>query len=92
MVNVPISDTLALRVVGSVTDEEGWLFNRGTFGSPTKENDGDSEKLGIRASLRWEPADYLTGTFSVLRDEFDGTWLPNFQVLRESAPRQLTTL
>ena len=82
MVNVPISDTLALRVVGNVADEEGWVDNLGEYiscpspswdtGFGPRKDEPISKEWGIRASLRWEPSDYLAGTFAIMHDELEG--------------------
>ena len=55
MVNVPVSDSAALRLVGYVRDEEGWIDNVGTFGSPPEKDlsiHRDAESDGRRALHR----------------------------------------
>ena len=84
MVNIPISDTLALRAVGSVVDDEGYIDNIGFLNLAGGRNDGSSneprnENRGIRASLRWEPSDNLAGTLSVMNDDVDGNTWPGTQ-------------
>jgi iron complex outermembrane recepter protein len=57
MVNVPlVEDKLALRVVGFMRDEEGYLNNIGTG----IENSNSLESWGGRATLLWEPTDRLS--------------------------------
>lgn len=73
MVNVPLADTLALRVVGAVRDEEGYVDNLGAFDRPG-DKDADYYDYGaVRASLRWEPTDDLTTTLMVMHDENEST-------------------
>ena len=71
MVNVPLSDSAALRLVGYVRDEEGWIDNVGTFGSPPEKDYNWSEDWGARASLRWEPNDRSALTFSIVHDDIE---------------------
>ena len=71
MVNVPLSDSAALRLVGYVVNEEGWLDNAGFFGSPFQKDYNRSEEWGARASLRWEPNDRSALTFSIAHDDID---------------------
>ena len=71
MVNVPVSDSAALRLVGYVRDEEGWIDNVGTFGSPPEKDFNWSEDWGARASLRWEPNDRSALTFSIVHDDIE---------------------
>jgi iron complex outermembrane receptor protein len=73
MINLPLSDRLAVRVVGSLTDRSGYGVDRngndiGTLNS----------RLG-RVSLLWEPTDNLTITLrgdytraNVVREAYDG--------------------
>ena len=69
MVNIPVSDSAALRLVGYVRDEEGYIDNVGAWGQPGVEDHNDSEEWGARASLRWEPNDRSALTFSIMRDD-----------------------
>jgi len=73
MVNVPLTDTLALRVVGAVRDEEGYVDNLGAFDRPGEKNADYYDYEAYRASLRWEPTDNLTATLMVMRDENEST-------------------
>ena len=75
MVNVPVSDSAALRVVGYVRDQEGYIDNVGAFGQPGVEDHNDSEEWGARASLRWEPNDRSALTFSIMHDDIDAATL-----------------
>ena len=62
MVNIPLSDNAALRLVGFVRDEEGWVDNVGTG-----IKDADAlEESGFRASLLWMVNDDLTATLGTI--------------------------
>lgn len=50
MVNVPLSDTMALRVVGYNNSEDGWNTNTFFGNSPTD----NYQDYGLRANLSWE--------------------------------------
>ncbi|WEJ99528.1 MAG: TonB-dependent receptor [Candidatus Sphingomonas phytovorans] len=52
MLNVPLSDTLAVRVAGSMTKRDGFDYN--TF---TKKNVNDRDLWSTRATVQWEPSD-----------------------------------
>lgn len=56
MVNVPLGDTLALRVVGFYRHEEGYIDNVGTG----VKNANTLSDWGGRASLLWKPSDNLS--------------------------------
>ncbi|WP_282008722.1 TonB-dependent receptor [Brevundimonas aveniformis] len=57
MVNIPLIDNeLALRIVGFVRNEDGWVDNIGTG----VENSNRLVQYGGRAILQWEPTDRLT--------------------------------
>jgi iron complex outermembrane receptor protein len=56
MVNLPLGDTLAARIVGYHTEYAGFIDARGPAG---KKNINDGERTGVRASLLWEPADNI---------------------------------
>ena len=70
MVNFPlVDDEMALRVVGYVRDEEGWIDNIGAWGYPGNKNENTNEDWGIRTSLRWLPSEDVTATFSVAHED-----------------------
>ncbi|WP_429912235.1 TonB-dependent receptor [Glycocaulis sp.] len=66
MVNMPlVEDQLALRVVGFLRNEEGYVNNIGTG-----INNADTlEAWGGRATLLWQPTDRLSLRFLVSREE-----------------------
>lgn len=57
MVNVPVADTLAVRVAGALTKRDGFDYN--TY---TKEKVNGRDLWSSRASLTWEPTSSLTIT------------------------------
>ncbi len=60
MVNIPISDTLAARFAGIITQRDGYTENLFDGGSI----DG-RDQYGLRGSLRWQPSDATTVDFMV---------------------------
>ena len=54
MLNVPITDTLAVRVAGAMTKRDGFDYN--TF---TKKRVNDRDLWSTRASIQWEPNDRI---------------------------------
>ena len=68
MVNVPLSDTLALRVTGFYRERAGLL----DIPAPRSEKDvNDQEENGFRAKLAWYPSDRLTLGLSAQMTETD---------------------
>lgn len=66
MVNVPlIQDQLAVRLVGYMRDEDGWVNYAGASG---RKNTNSADDWGVRGSLRWQPNDKLNATFMVTSD------------------------
>ncbi|MEE4202841.1 MAG: TonB-dependent receptor [Halieaceae bacterium] len=61
MVNVPISDNLAMRVVGYSTQYAGFIDALGENGS-RKEDVNTGRRTGGRVALKWTPTDALTIT------------------------------
>lgn len=53
--NVPLSDTLAVRVAALKTFEDGYYYN-----TTTARNEGGSDVFGWRVTARWTPTDRLT--------------------------------
>jgi iron complex outermembrane receptor protein len=54
-INVPLSDTLAIRVAGKYNDRDGYVYDRFA-----KINRGGDESVGARIKLRWMPTERLT--------------------------------
>jgi outer membrane receptor protein involved in Fe transport len=54
MINVPLTDTLAVRVAGALTSREGFDYN-----SFTEKRVNGRELWSSRASVQWEPSDRL---------------------------------
>ncbi len=99
MVNLPIGDSLALRVAGSYLQRDGFAENIVTG------NDIDDRDLfGVRATLAWEPTDRFRSFISIEHFEEDDTRLrtgkqlcnkdpfeTSFSGLPISAPDQIYT-
>ena len=81
MVNTPISDKAALRVVASTTDNDGYI-DRLVGGSVVQEDVNTEETNSLRASLRWEIDDtsYIQPAIFTQNTEQDGK--PNFDATR----------
>jgi iron complex outermembrane recepter protein len=61
MVNLPlVQDRLALRVVGTYKDDDGYVDNLATG----QNNANSQNNWGGRAALRWEPTELLTATLT----------------------------
>lgn len=58
-VSGPLSDTVALRVAGSLTSRRGTIYNRAT-----DQFINEQDNLGLRAQLLWQPTDNLAITFA----------------------------
>ena len=61
MVNLPVTDQAALRIVGYYTDYAGFIDARRPNGS-WSDNVNDGERMGLRAALRLEPTNALSIT------------------------------
>jgi outer membrane receptor protein involved in Fe transport len=69
MVNIPLADTLALRVVGYSTQYSGFIDALTDNGRIKDVNDGD--RTGFRASLRFEPNDMIAITPRVIFQDIE---------------------
>jgi iron complex outermembrane receptor protein len=72
--NLPVTDTLGLRVSGHLRSQDGW--GRNVY---TDEIFGSGRTAGGRAKLVWTPADDLKITIIGDYSDFDGT--PSHQIL-----------
>ncbi len=59
MVNLPVDDTLALRIAGKWSDLNGWIHNVTTGKDVPEDRDA-----GIRTSLLWEPSSRFNALIS----------------------------
>jgi iron complex outermembrane receptor protein len=77
MVNIPFSDRIALRVAGSIRDEEGYMTDIGfsrseANGDPYnlftvgRDNSNSIKDEGLRESLLWEVTDQFSATVNYL--------------------------
>lgn len=69
MVNIPIADTAALRIVGYGVQTSGFIDAITDEGRVKDVNDG--KNMGFRASLRFEPNDMITITPRVIYQDID---------------------
>lgn len=69
MLNVPLSERLALRVVGSYQQDEGYIDRISRLvpeqGAPVRKRVDDDRVSAIRAALRFTPGDTVTADLSV---------------------------
>lgn len=64
MVNLPLSETFALRVVGYNEFDDGFIRGVGPVDNGGDEN--DSDRYGARVAARWTPTSKLTADASVI--------------------------
>lgn len=69
MVNLPVSDELALRGVIYDRNEDGFIDNQGTFGAAIIKDENDKQEHGYRFSAVWLPSDALAMTLAHSSDE-----------------------
>lgn len=88
MVNVPLSDSFAIRGAGYYHDEGGFIDSIGTAGSDVQEDINSSKSFGGRLSALFTPSDAisvrLTGVVQDIRNDAGGSV--------ESDPDNLDTL
>ncbi len=87
MINVPLADNLAMRVVGYWVDEEGYIDNLGSFGLPPIDDENDQREWGGRVSFNWSPAPQFTATFTYSHDEAEAHPLVPLQITAGSKER-----
>jgi len=68
MVNVPLSDTSALRISGTFAEGDGWLENRGAG-----EDLNDLDRQNVRAQLMFQPREDLEINLAVNVSKIDET-------------------
>ena len=94
VVNVPLGETVALRVVGFSARDAGFIDNvlgtslGGSFDNAELVNDdvNDVEYVGGRAALRWFPNESWTVDGSVVYQQMDANSYPEEDVLRRIRP------
>ena len=74
MVNIPILDNLAAKLVVLSSTKKGYVENIGPGG-----DFGDREDLAARADLRWEPLDWLTADYA-----YDYTDITHYQYMYQA--------
>ena len=70
MVNVPLGDRAALRVVGYFNEMPGYIDAHGPDGT-LDQNVNDGERQGGRVALRWELTDNIVVTPRVIYQDID---------------------
>ncbi len=70
MVNLPLTDDLALRVVGYTTEYAGYIDAVQPDGS-TRDEVNEGNRYGFRAALTYQPSDQLTITPRVIYQEIE---------------------
>lgn len=73
MVNVPVSDSAAIRLAGYAREEEGYVDLVGSFGRPDIEDAVETSDWGIRGSMLWQPTENSSLTIFAMHDESDVT-------------------
>ena len=71
VINVPLSDTLAVRASGSYYKYGGWIDSIGTGGSQVRDNVNDSRTYDGRASVLWKPTPNISLRASALLQNID---------------------
>lgn len=90
MVNVPLTDNTALRLVGYTTEYAGFIDALGENGA--KDNDVNSgNRRGIRASMRWEPTEDVAITPRIIFQKIDTDGFNRQEVFNLYANRFTTT-
>jgi len=70
MINIPVSDTLAVRLVGWGVDNSGWI-DQTRIPTGVKKDINDEETTGGRIMVRYEPTSALTVDLSYMRQDTD---------------------
>ena len=70
MLNIPVTDKLAVRAVGWYLDNDGYIDALRSFAEP-RENINSEEVLGTRISARWLATDRLTLNLQYTYQELD---------------------
>ena len=65
MVNIPISDNAAVRLVAYASEDDGWIKNITTGADPTNK----VSSMGFRAALGWQVNDRFNANFTYILQE-----------------------
>ncbi len=86
MLNVPLSDSFALRATGYYRDQGGFIDSIGTAGSDREEDINGSKSYGGRFAALWAPSDafsaHLSAVIQNIRNEAGGDVESNANTLR----------
>jgi outer membrane receptor protein involved in Fe transport len=69
MVNIPLSETFALRGVGYYREQGGFVDSIGTAGSDIEDDINGSETYGARVSALWNPSDAFSLRLTAISQE-----------------------
>ncbi len=87
MINVPLGDSVALRVAAIKDTHDGYVdFRRGSNVLPGAAKYGAGDQTGVRASLLWNLTPQLKATF--ITDYFSDTGAGNIYLAAEPTPGQ----
>jgi iron complex outermembrane recepter protein len=77
--DLPLSDTLAIRIAGQVNGGDGWIDDRAAGSLPETDN------MAVRATVLWRPSDAFTARFKAqhVEDRQEG----GFPVVRSGCPQ-----
>ncbi|MEJ8568013.1 TonB-dependent receptor [Elongatibacter sediminis] len=83
MVNIPLSENFAMRLVGWRTDNDGWidqprLENGAGNYNGNATNINDEETNGGRLQFRWTPSDSVTVDFMAMTQDLEAGGSPRF--------------
>ncbi len=73
MVNIPLGESTALRLVGTYSKDAGWidLLGESSLGTPDVKDANDVESYVVRGLLRWEATENLIITPSIFFQKVD---------------------
>jgi len=90
MINLPVTDQAALRIVGYYTDYAGFIDARRPGGG-VSENVNDGERVGLRAALLLEPTNALSITPRIVYQRVEAGGFNRQEVFNMFANPYLTT-
>lgn len=72
MINLPLSDVFAVRAVGYLVEDEGYVETLSSFALVPVGDASGSQEWGGRISARWTPTDALSATLVYMHDDIEG--------------------
>ncbi|MEM1404064.1 MAG: TonB-dependent receptor [Pseudomonadota bacterium] len=89
-INVPLSDTVAIRAVGYATEYAGWI-DAERENAPVKEDVNRGTRTGGRVALTWAPTDNMTITPRIVYQEIESDGFNRQEVFNLFANPYTTT-